>query len=325
MSGSFKKINYKVRPAKCIERKMLCEVFRRITSFYPLENYRYVGFGSPFFSDFVLFHKNLNISKMVSIEGEVEDRNRFIFNRPYKCIDLEFGHSTEVLPRLGWEAPNIVWLDYDGELNRDVLADIRFLMSSLIPGSVFVISVNAHPLTKEKIPENLLPEERPAYRLSKLKDRVGEERVPIDVRGRDLSEWGTALVARRIINNEILTALSNINGGLAQNEHIKYQQLIHFNYADGAKMLTVGGMILNQNIEPKYQNCFFDRLDFISNADVPYLIEVPNLTFKEIRHLDRQLPQGGDLSLKVPAVPTCDIERYQKVYRFFPTFTESDI
>jgi len=262
---------------------------------------------------------------MISIEKEVTDRNRFIFNRPYKCIDLEFGLSNEVLPRLEWNTQNIVWLDYDGKLDREVLADIRYLMTSLTPGSVFVISVNAHPLTKEKIPEKIPVTDRPAFRLNELKERVGEEKVPIDITGRDLPEWGTACVTRRIINNEIQDALTSFNGGREVKDQRRFQQLLNFHYADGAQMLTVGGIILSDAVEAKYQNCHFEDLEFFRGCDTSYTIEVPNLTFKEIRHLDRQLPQTGIDVLKVPSVPADEIGRYQKVYRYFPTFTESDI
>ena len=61
MSGSYEKINYSLRPAKCIERKMLCETFRRLSIFGKVETYSYIGFRCTFFSDFALFHKSLNI------------------------------------------------------------------------------------------------------------------------------------------------------------------------------------------------------------------------------------------------------------------------
>jgi hypothetical protein len=62
MAGSYEKINYSLRPAKSIERKMLCDAFRRLSAFGKVENYQYIGFGSTYFSDFSLFHKALGIS-----------------------------------------------------------------------------------------------------------------------------------------------------------------------------------------------------------------------------------------------------------------------
>jgi hypothetical protein len=121
MSSSYKKINYALRPAKQVERKMMCEAFRRLAEFGAMESYRYIGFGSPYFTDFQIIHKQLNVQEMVSIEINEGDRDRFLFNRPFRCIELRFGHSNTVLPQLPWHARSIVWLDYDGPPRHDGL------------------------------------------------------------------------------------------------------------------------------------------------------------------------------------------------------------
>ena len=54
MPKSYESVNYVLRPAKNIERKMFCEAFRRLAEFGRVDSYRYVGFGSTFFSDFSL-------------------------------------------------------------------------------------------------------------------------------------------------------------------------------------------------------------------------------------------------------------------------------
>jgi len=66
------KVNYVLRPAKNVERKMLCEAFQRLTNFASLREYRYIGFGSIFFSDFTLFHRNLGISDLIDIDWSLE-------------------------------------------------------------------------------------------------------------------------------------------------------------------------------------------------------------------------------------------------------------
>ena len=109
----YERIDYNLRPAKSIERKMLCEAFRRLLSFSDLTEYRYVGFGSTFFSDFSLIHKSLGLTDLISIEKEEKDKRRFRFNRPYKCIKLCFGNANDVLPNLSWAKKIILWLDYD--------------------------------------------------------------------------------------------------------------------------------------------------------------------------------------------------------------------
>ena len=118
MPGSYESINYSLRPAKNIERRMLCEAFRKLSEFERLDRYRYIGFGSTFFSDFSLFHKSLRITDSISIEKDVQNHERFEFNRPYRCIRIEFGESNEVLPKLAWDVKTIVWLDYDYTLEQ---------------------------------------------------------------------------------------------------------------------------------------------------------------------------------------------------------------
>ncbi|MEH1965460.1 O-methyltransferase [Nostoc sp.] len=314
MSGSYKDINYAIRPAKSIERKMLCETFRRLSVICPVEKYRYIGFGSAYFSDFYLFHKALNFYSMHSIERDTNNSKRFEFNCPFKCIQIHFGESNAILPTLEWNnLSTIVWLDYDGNLNQNVLADIKTVCSNVSPGSVIIISVNAHPSGEA------------STRLDALKKLVGEERVSPSILEKDLAQWGTAKVLRSIINNEIQETLTDRNGGLQKPAKITYQQLLNFHYADGAKMLTVGGILYSQEQKDKVDNCYFDQLPFVRTQEEEYLIKVPNLTYRELRYLDTQLPVSDISTVSLPGVSSKDIENYSNIYRYFPMFAETDV
>jgi hypothetical protein len=321
MPGSYEDINYNLRPAKTVERKMLCEAFRRLSEFGKVENYRYVGFGSTYFSDFVLFHKALGITNMLSIERDLENMERFLFNRPFGCIEIEFGESTEVLAALSWPVRTILWLDYDGKLDANVLADVQLFSASAPPGSVIVVTVNAHPDWLDGASAARLAE----HRLQQLEDRVGREKIPADISGKDLQAWGVAGVCRRIVENEILETLVERNGGLDRGSEICYAQLFNFNYADGAKMLTVGGLLYDEGQSPMFARCEFENLSFVRMADEPYLIQIPSLTYREIRYLDTQLPTDDCAKLDAPAVPPSHVEMYARVYRYFPTFTEAEL
>jgi hypothetical protein len=79
---TFERFNYTLRPAKNVERKMLCDAFARLARIERLSDYRYVGFGSLSFADFALFHRRLGFREMVSIERRETARSRFEFNRP---------------------------------------------------------------------------------------------------------------------------------------------------------------------------------------------------------------------------------------------------
>jgi len=312
MPGSYEFINYALRPAKNIERRMLCEAFRRLSEFGRLDSYRYIGFGSTYFSDFSLFHKSLRITNNVSIEHDVKNEERFEFNRPYSCIRLEFGESNEILPKLTWDVKTIAWLDYDYKLDQGILTDVAFVCSNAPPGSIIVVTVDAKP-------------EEYSKRMKSLKSRVGEQKLPQGLSEPKLGEWGTANISRRIIANEIDTTISARNGGRPTGAKLLYKQLFNFHYADGAKMLTVGGIIYNEGQSDLEEKCGFEQLDFVRTSEAPYTIEVPSLTLKEIRHLDRQLPCDDLNHVDAPSIPAKDISRYALIYRYFPAFVEAEI
>ena len=114
--NSYEKINYALRPNKNVERKLILECFNTLKAKFNIEAYRYIGLGSVWFSDFILFHKFANLKKMISIE--ISSKNRFDFNSPFSCVKVKLGKTTQVLPTLPYRDPTICWLDYDGILSE---------------------------------------------------------------------------------------------------------------------------------------------------------------------------------------------------------------
>ena len=53
-----------------------------------------------------------------------------------------------------------------------------------------------------------------------------------------------------------------------------------------------------------------------------YRREIPKLTYRELLHLDAQLPIDDIKILKAEAIPQKDLKRYAKIYRYFPNFME---
>ncbi|WP_394530387.1 O-methyltransferase [Priestia aryabhattai] len=308
--SSYENINYQIRPAKAIERKMLCDSFRRLNQFALIESYTYVGFGSTFFSDFILFHKTLGINKMVSIEHDEEKEERFQFNVPFNCIEWIPGTSNDVLPTLDWGNKSIVWLDYDDSFNREMLEDISFLTSSLVSGSIIIISCNVH-FPKEK-------------RLEMLKKKL-EDKMPEGLKEEDLDGWNIAKETRKLILSEIDKTLYDTNSLKTDQKKHVFKQLFNFCYKDGAKMFTFGGIIHEIGEEDKFKKCNFDNLSFIKNDNKLYKIDIPSLTYKEKRHLDTQLPCEDISSLEAAGIKTSDIEKYADYYRYFPNFAETEI
>ena len=180
MATSSRLINYRLRPAKSIERKMLCEAFRKLSIFGSTETFRYVGLGSFYFVDFVILHKELGITNMISIERDVQNIERYEFNKPYNNIRIHDGESSDVLIRLPWDMRTIVWLDYDGRLDKSILGDVATFCMKALPVSLLVVSVNSHA---EKFDPEKKVGEIGELRLAELRERVGEENVPVPDQG----------------------------------------------------------------------------------------------------------------------------------------------
>jgi hypothetical protein len=322
---SYELINYSLRPAKSIERKMLVETFRRCSVFASLHAYRYIGFGSPYFTDFSLVHRALGIESLISIEDATElKRPRFNFNKPYECVTVLFGPAVEVLPTLEWTERTITWLDYDRALDSEKLSDISTTCAAAPSGSVLAVSVNVDTRELDTLGESVRADvaER---RLARLRENVGADAVPLDITATQLRQWGLSDVSRRIINDTIEKGLTIRNGGRRPGTRFKYEQLFHFRYSDNAKMLTVGGVIFDEGEAPKFASAAFDDLSFVRRGAEPYEIDVPKLTFREMRHLDQQLPCATGEDVSSPGVPNDDVANYSKLYRYFPVFTESEV
>lgn len=144
MPGSDQKINYQVRPAKSVERKMLCDLVREIQLVGGNGELRYIGLGAKYFTDFLLLHNEFGISDMISIEAEKERQVRYEFNKPLKCIQMLYGTTNEILPQLDGfnEKMNLIWLDYDDVFCDTMLSDIETICRSIEIGSMFFISCN---------------------------------------------------------------------------------------------------------------------------------------------------------------------------------------
>lgn len=333
---NFERINYSLRPAKHIERKMFSETFGKLSILDNIRNYRYIGMGSAYFSDFSLFHKTLGINKLLSIEGEDDKqaRERIRFNKPFACIDVEFGWTNKVLPTLPWskwQEKSIVWLDYVDKLKEGMFGDIDTVLFNVKAGSVFLISVNIEEDDErdEKInPTKLSAKE---FRLKMLSEKVGKESIPQRAFDLVLNVENNISVIREIIDNAFRSAIKKRNSGVAEADHVEYKQLFNLHYKDSADMLTVGGIIFTKNQKEKV-DAMFEHLDFIRESDECFSIVVPKLTYREIHALDKVLPHikgrekmkgKSDLS-KIP-LSANDKKNYANIYRYFPTFAETNL
>jgi hypothetical protein len=337
--SSFEKFHYGLRPAKNVERKMMADAIRRLLAFHPISEFQYVGMGSLYFSDFILFHRLLNFRKMVSIESQENDRERIKFNQPFGCIDIEFGYTTEILPRLKWKMPSVVWLDYDGKIESSCLDDVATLATNVVSGSLIVFSFNVDPdkvrfnqtgsaknsfLAKDDDADDDSSDENMDLLDYLNEEFAGSDMLRVGLKKTGLANWGFASVTREMIDNQIKETLTRRNGvSNKEDERFLYRQVFNFHYQDGTKMLTVGGVIYKKKDANLLINCKFDDLYFTRTNEDAFSIRPPLITFREVRALDTFMPDNGSRS-KVP-ISAEMIEKYAEIYRYFPNFTEAEI
>ncbi len=316
MSASFRNIDYSLRPAKHAERKMLSEIFRRLRPFDSVEDYAYVGFGSLWFSDFSLFHRALGIHNMTSIERERSAQARIDANRPYSTIKMHYDESAVILPQLDWSKKSFVWLDYDDPITNDMLLDAQTIANHAISGTVLAISVQCHQAkeVQEAASDNSGPSAIALFR-----DRFGRELVPAEVAEMDLYSWKFATLSRRMFFSQIDKMLAARNTSLGTFDKLQFHPICEIEYKDGAKMTTLVGIVTSVADMGTVQQCKFDSLDFLNANGKPIRIDVPILTVREIRHLERQLPKTAT-PLDYGSIPVKDADQFAEFYRYLPNF-----
>lgn len=313
MTGSFNDIDYRLRPAKHAERLMLVELFRSFRLTKAVSEYRYIGMGSVAFIDHRMMHRHLGISSMISIEDVPEDRpeirERFSRNCPLSCVNLDFRHSRLALADIAGGFESLVWLDYDGKLERSMANDLSILAGKVPAGSFVGVTFRAgFPTDKDARPAELdrLRNEFPEF--------VTDRTKPSDLDGVNLSELG-----RFALGSLFQKALSDEDAQLEPEKQRRIFQVCYFRYRDGAIMATVGWLVLNDEILGLVNASHLDRLSFFRSGSEPFVIKIPLVTPYEVHMMERGLP--GDLSTAdLRWIPEQERRSFADLYRFLPTF-----
>ena len=306
---SFEKIDYSLRPAKSTERWMLLEALSRLAIFTPVAEYRYVGLGSPFFVDFRLFHRRLGITDMLSIERETDYEERFKFNVPFECVELEWGKTTDVLPMLDWSVPTIAWLDYDYQLEQSILTDLTQVVDRAKHGDCLLVTVDAEPPVNEA-------------EIEKLENGLGSWGSPFGT-PESLAGWVLAERFYELLHSRAVRATKDRGAGL------EWVQLFRFHYKDSSRMLTYGGVFVDRARKVEFGAAGFENLSFVvKEDDSPFTILMPMLTLKETGAVDEYMPGNVETAiakLGELAVEKDHVERYARIYRYASTFHESQV
>jgi len=313
-------VNFSIRPNKNIERKLIARAIAGLNGRFDVSSYRYIGMGSFWFVDFVLFHKTLAITDMISIE-HAEYGDRAEFNRPFKCIRIEPGDTTRVLPELELDQKAfIAWLDYDSDLNGPVLEDIRILCPKAPSSSIVLVTLNAHHgQLNNQYDEN----ENELSRLEYLR-RVAGELVPTTLEDKDTNAKNFPRTLAALLLNHCDHETRSAGTGM------RFLPLFNFYYKDNAPMITIGGMIANESDERLLNESNLPAQFEYVTGNAQFDIKAPPLTLKERSALDRLLPADTVPSpeeLQQKAGFKLDEEQisaYKDFYRDYPTFSERD-
>lgn len=309
---SFEAINYSLRPSKSIQRHIVFEGVRRLQSVMDLDRLVYVGFGSIWFTDFVMAHKTLNVDDMVSIESDEIGYKRAKFNSPYATVRVLHGVSSAVLPSLYKDSiitsrPWMVWLDYDFEYNETLNDDIRSVIENAPANSILLVTFNG---LDSKYGQAL---DRP-LRLRNLFGGV----VPDDLPKSACKGEGM----QQILADYALDFMTSVAAEITRpGGFVPAFKLI---YRDGAPMVTVGGIMPSKGAA----RIVSDEVNSSSWQCRPTApIVAPHLTIREATALQALLPREGGLSSSLVeglgfALDEKQISAFEKYYRQYPAFAQ---
>ena len=314
---SFEKIDYSLRPAKCVERRLIGHTLSQLATAFPINAYRYVGFGSLWFVDFILFHRWLQIEKMYSIEKAAEKGEmpkRFDFNKPLKCIKILAGSAANCLPKaLGGRQKSVLWLDYDGNLENALSGDLSVTLPKMKDGNVLLVTANAHPNQLKGKKAN----DEPLTEIDYLHS-IAPDLVPADAIKRITQSLFPALAAE-ILTNSITAKTIELGSNLT------YVPIWSFTYKDGAPMVTVGGIFLKPSSRQSFDALnLFGRFDFLSATGEPLNIALPIITLREKLYLDSLMPAktAPPLSSLKIELQQESLDAFMRFYNYIPTFGE---
>lgn len=306
---SFDTINYSLRPNKAIQRQIVFDGLGFLDRHVPIRDALYIGFGSIWFSDFVLAHKRLGIADMISIENKPIGASRAKYNAPFRTIQIEEGDSTPVLRDLVARSEVlskqwIIWLDYDETITQTTLDDIALVLTHAPPNSVLLLTFDAGGL-------GMPASKREAYLRGLLGAAVEDDLPP-----ESFEKSKIPATFSQCLLDYIESEAANMArpGGFIPAFNIPY--------TDTAPMVTVGGFLLAAAARGAGRACVSSQ-DWDGMVKVP--VEAPPLTLKEVSALQGLLPPKSAItraSVKGIGFDLTDdqLAAYVEHYRRYPAF-----
>jgi len=325
---SFENINYMFRPKKQIERKIFIELLQKMQHALNIDisKYRYIGLGSIYYYDFILFHKYLNIRDMVSLDDK-EDYNRFEFNKPFDFITFKNMSTTDFLSKNDLNKKSFIWFDYDSNLIRYNKESKTFLNTETIFEDIQIITKKSKELDLFILTINIKIKDTLFSSLKFKQAFIGEYDEYLSKQYKQVEKI-TFENYPLIIQNIII----NIFRDNEKYHPVKFEKLFSFVYRDGAPMYTIGGIFSKDNLQDKLveEDSFF-QTDENKVVD----INVPLLTYFEKMKLDKNilkieknlssLNKEEIIKMLGFEMEPSELKSYLDYYRYYPQYYEGII
>lgn len=306
-SESYLKVQYELRPAKQVERRMIIDTLKKLSMVgFEIEDYVYVGLGSIYFVDYILFHKFLGIENMISAEHSTDIEKRVNFNKPYDFIKIYIKPIGEVIQTLSTDHKYFMWLDYDNIIDSDILEDVRLAATYLPVGSILLITVDSEPPTEEgNTPNNWME-----YFQDCASDYIGF------VKPEDFTKSNLPFTNAKILERVIKDGLVG--------RDVSFLPIFNFVYADGHQMVTIGGVLGTNTEKRKINGSKLGETSYVRRdlKTTGYRIRVPKVTRKERLYLDSAMPCSDEWEPNKFEMSKDDVLLYREIYRFFPAYAE---
>jgi hypothetical protein len=317
-------VPYHLRTRKAIDRAIFIALLQR-TCATGTDRPVYVSMGGNFLEDHAEIHTAIGLTDLVSFDTEEWVVRRQEFNRPISCIKCLNLSSAELIGNIeGFFSQHIgdkaciFWLDYTNPNERGrYLQEVRTLCSMLRHGDVLKVTLNASLQNFGKPPPGTSTQE---HYLRKLVEQL-DPYFPVEVQARDMLPAHTPGVLGAALN---LACQEGLEG-----QGLSFLPLAAFHYADGQRMATFTGAVVNPARAAHYR-ASFDDWEFLPRTprDVK-AIDAPLLSQREKMEIDRLLYESeiealcSNLGLSLtetPAKTVQAVERYKDFYRFYPRF-----
>lgn len=307
-------LQYDLRPAKQVERRMMFDAFQvLLAAGFPIRTYKYLGMGSVFFWDYMLFHKLLGIRDLTSVEIDASITQRVDFNKPFRLVTVQMQPIGSALEGLSSGKRHIVWMDYDEKVSGSMLADATQAGTMLGDDSICLITVDIEPPTV---------------------DREGEDRRAPNVVWAEYykqiagSLWDYRWTSDDFVRASLWARVTDLlrraieSGCTGQSK--TFLPIFHFLYRDGDhQMMTVGGMFGGKAQRARIRRSELrEAVYYRDSFDNPYKIRVPRFTRRERYLLDREMPRNAGWSPTEFEAAEEDLGSYSEIYRFLPAYAE---